>query len=200
MSTTLSIQADFTNYFGMIQTDATTSVFYTDIKKQFEEGKIDAGTYATIITSFHQNTLQQGLSIAKELSLGIRELELKTNESIAKVALTERQTEAIGEELFIKGADSASNRAVNDARIVEFNREYTLNQARSNREINESSKRIALDEARRQLVLRQKSGYEDNLRIKKAEHSSGLYGMIESGGNESPQDLVNLVMSSLNNI
>ncbi len=116
MITTLSIQADFSNYFQMIQTDAVASVFYTDITKHFNEGKIDAATYAKIITSFHQSTLQEGLSTAKSMSLGVRELELKANESAKKVEveearrlLLERQKDGFDENLLIKTAEITGN-------------------------------------------------------------------------------------------
>ena len=210
----ISVQADFSNYFDMVQSKATTSKFYTDIQKFFKEGKIDAKTYASIMTEYHASTLRESIDTARSMSIGIRELELKTNESVANVALTARRTTAIGEEIAIKQAESNSSIAVNteriegmkkekaltDKKIIQLDREYNIAQADANIRVSESAKNIELITARKELIYRQKNGFDDNKKIKKAEHASNLYGMIESGGAEAPQELVNLVMSSLGNI
>ena len=185
----IEIQADFNNYFEMVQSKATESAFYTDIQKQFEAHRIDAKTYASIMIEFHKNTLKDALDTGRAMSIGIRELNLKINESVASVAFTNRQKEAIGEELVIKKSELAIK---NTEMIMKQNinsKELTLYDAKNTTETNRAS-----------LIARQITGFGDNLRIKKAEHSSGLYGMIESGGNEAPAELVNLTMSTLNAI
>ena len=91
-------------------------------------------------------------------------------------------------------------KALTDKKIIQLDREYNIAQADANIRVSESAKNIELITARKELIYRQKNGFDDNKKIKKAEHASNLYGMIESGGAEAPQELVNLVMSSLGNI
>jgi len=193
----IDIQSDFNNYFEMVKTKAVNSKFYTDIQAQFEEGKIDARTYASIITSFHADTLKEAIAIGRDMAIGVRELELKVNESVASVALSNRRVESIGEENYLKSQEVISLVALNNKKIEDYNWQYTLAQARENREISLNNKRIEVEEARRLLLARQKTGFDDNLRIKRAEHSSALYGSIEMGGNEAPDDLVSFTMEKL---
>ena len=137
----IGIQGDFSNYFDLVESKAISSTFYTDIKKYFKEGKIDAKTYVGAITSLHQDTLKEAVFVAREMSIGIRELELKINDSEAEVAFKNAQTSAIATELSIKQADSSSRMPLDGARTSAIATELSIKQA-------DSSSRIALDSAR----------------------------------------------------
>ena len=82
----IDVQGDFSNYFDMVQSKATSSSFYQDIKKYFEEGRIDTKTFASIMIEFNRDTLKEAIDTGRSMSIGVRELELKTNESVANVA------------------------------------------------------------------------------------------------------------------
>jgi len=185
----IDVQGDFSNYFDMVQSKATGSSFYQDIKKYFEEGRIDTKTFASIMIEFNRDTLKEAIDTGRSMSIGVRELELKTNESKAEIELSNRRKQAIGEELAIKNSELAIRQS-----------ELALAQNINSKELTLYSARITTETNRASLIARQTAGFNDNLKIKKAEHSSSLYGMIESGGNEAPTKLVNLVMSSLNDI
>ena len=165
------IKQDFDSYFDMVENKATSSSFYMDIKKYFEEGRIDTKTFANIMIEFNRDTLKEAINVALNMPV-----------TVANVKHIDRQTKAIGEELSIKYSELA------------------LAQNKNSKELILYDARITTETDRATLIARQTTGFNDNLRIKKAEHSASLYGMIESGGNEAPKALVDLVMESLNDI
>lgn len=59
---------------------------------------------------------------------------------------------------------------------------------------------VEVEKARKLLIERQEAGFDDNRHIEKAKMLTEAIGMIQSGGNEAPQQFMDAWTNSINEI
>lgn len=149
--------------FGNTLRIITSSQIYIDLMEMYETGILQKDKHDQYLISFHKEALGIAGSTAEAIALKGHRLD-----------------DIIDADIAVK----RSNAAAKDA-------EVSLAREKQEKDLLLLDAQIAVANQRKTLLAAQERGFDDNVVIERTKVASEAIGMIESGGNDAPQNLWN---------
>lgn len=160
--------------------DSLSAKIYADMDKQYKEKKISGATYATTWAALMQGVISGSLQAV---------VSLQTKETDADRCLKEAQCEEIAKKSAREECLAQAECKLKATQENEIKKESSRKDSLTSKELcikteqcNLTKKQVASEESKRQVLDRQRAGFDDNLRQKLFEAQMNAWALMYSSG------------------
>jgi len=141
---------------------------YVLLKKEYDEGNIELETYLRLRNELDARYMPLAFGFAADIA---KEDPNKESKSAIELEILECEKEKLCLEKDIIADERAVHKNILNAELLVKQKQYLV------------------EDARAKLLVKQRIGFDDNVTLERYKASAEVIGMIQSGGNEAPQQL-----------